>query len=265
VHDAEDVLHRAVRAHDVLEAEAVAELLVQHPVLAHEVAALHGAAQDEEQLVLLQRLREVVESALAHRVHRAVDGAVRGHEDDAGPRGLLGELGQELDAVHVRHLEVGEDDVEGLARRRLQGLAAVGGGGRLVALRLQDHLEDVALAPFVVYDENLPFTIGGSRRRECRGVTTTNAPPYALRATPPAARRRVNRLLAVHRSPLGRSRDQDLSRRRVRRAVGDQGQRDARGGAWPGSLSRTIVPPWSDTIFLVRARPRPKPVSLVEK
>ena len=85
VHDAEDVVHGAVRAHDVVEAEAVAELLLQHPVLAHEAAPLQRALHHEQHLVALERLRQVVEGSLAHRLHRAVDRAVGGHQDHAEP------------------------------------------------------------------------------------------------------------------------------------------------------------------------------------
>jgi hypothetical protein len=99
VHDAEHVLHRPVGAHDVVEPEAVAELLAEHPVLAHEMGPLHGPAQDHQQLVLLEGLGQVIESALAHGVHGAVDGAVGGHEDHEGRLRELHDLAQQLDAL----------------------------------------------------------------------------------------------------------------------------------------------------------------------
>jgi hypothetical protein len=114
VHDAEDVLHGPVLAHDVAHAEPLPQLLPQHPVLAHQVAALHGPAQDDQDLVLLQRLGQVVEGPLLHGVHGAVDRPVRGHERHTQTRLRGQELRQQVDAVHVRHLEVGEHHVERL-------------------------------------------------------------------------------------------------------------------------------------------------------
>ena len=170
-----------MRAHDVVEAEAVAELLVQHPVLAHQVRPLHRPAQHEQQLVLLQGLGQVVEGALAHRVDGAVDGPVGGHQDDEG-RGLqLEDLAQQLDAVEVGHLQVGEDDVEGAALGGLEGLAAVAGGGGLVALRLQDHLQDVALAALVVDDEDPAL----HEPRACAAIAGSAARGRTMRAVVP--------------------------------------------------------------------------------
>ena len=202
----------------------VAQLLLQPPVLAHELAALHGPAQHQQQLVLLQRLREVVERALAHGVDGAVDGAVRGHEDHALARLGLLQLREQLDAVEVRHLEVGQHDVEGLGcAAASQRLAPVAGGGGLVALRLQDHLQDVALAPLVVDDEDAALH-ARSAATACRHV----------RSRWPAA----------------------------------AAERAAGCGRWCRGRARSRArssPPWSATILRVSARPRPTPVSLVEK
>ena len=129
------------------------------------------------------------------------------------------ELAQEIDAALVGHLEVGEHDVEGAVARLLQGLAGVAGGGDLVALALQDRLQDVALVALVVDDED-PWL---------HARTTSTG-------------------LAFSPATSG-SRGMDT------RAVVPRS----------GALSSVIEPPWSATILWVRARPRPSPVSFVEK
>ncbi len=59
--------------------------------------------------------------------------------------------GQELHAVHARHLQVGEDQVEGLLFQELRGLQRVVGGGHLVVgIALDDHLQQGQHVQFVI-------------------------------------------------------------------------------------------------------------------
>ena len=68
-------------------------------------------AQREHDLVGLERLADVVVGAGLHRLEREIDVAVRAHHDDRG-RVLLGlERGEQIEAAHLRHAHVGEDDV----------------------------------------------------------------------------------------------------------------------------------------------------------
>ena len=67
-----------------------------------ELGVLPGAVGEELQLLEVHRLLEVVERAELHRLDRALDGAVGGH-DDHGDGGVeLADPPQELDAVHAR-------------------------------------------------------------------------------------------------------------------------------------------------------------------
>ncbi len=86
-------------------------LLLERLVLDAKLPMLGGAPQDRDQLVVAERLLDVVERALVHRLHRRLQRGLRGHEDDrhvgiALPRGR-----EDLDAAHVRHADVGEHDV----------------------------------------------------------------------------------------------------------------------------------------------------------
>ncbi len=73
------------------------------------------------------------------------------------PGWALRSAGEEVDAAHVGHLEVGQHHVEGLVPERLEGVPAVAGRDALVPLRFQDHLEDVPLVLLVVDDEDAPL------------------------------------------------------------------------------------------------------------
>ena len=97
----------------------------------------------------------------AHRRHRVLDGAVRGHHDDIALRRHRLDRFQQRQAVHARHDEVGQDEVDRLALQDPQGLFAFAGdpgalrdrgglvltphAGELAALLGQDAAEEIDL------------------------------------------------------------------------------------------------------------------------
>ena len=96
---------------DRLELVLLLDLLLERAVLAAERLALLGLAEREDDLVRLERLAHVVVGAGLHRLDREVDVAVRAHDDDRR-RVLLGlERREEIEPAHLRHADVGEDDV----------------------------------------------------------------------------------------------------------------------------------------------------------
>ena len=107
------------------------------------------------QLVQLDGLGEIVGRAFLEGVHRGADGGVARHHDDFGAgRHLLDGL-QQLDAVHLLHLQVREDDVELLGLDLLQGLHAVGRNCHLVPFFAQDVLQVGAGDFFVIHHQDL--------------------------------------------------------------------------------------------------------------
>jgi len=79
--------------------------------LPQEALVLEHAIEHDEELVEVDRFGQVVGSARAHGIDGRVHVAERGHHDDRD-RVLAGaKLGDELDAVHSRHLEVRHHDV----------------------------------------------------------------------------------------------------------------------------------------------------------
>ena len=154
VHDAEDLLHAPVGADQVLDPEAAPQLLAQPAVLVHQARALERALDGQEEDVAVEGLGEVVEGSLAHRLDRRVDGPVGGHEHDARPRLLALDGLEEGDPGEIRHLEVGEDHVDGLASQGGQGGAPARRRDDLVPFRAEDQAEDLQLGSLVVDHED---------------------------------------------------------------------------------------------------------------
>ena len=74
-------------------------------------SACRAPADQREQLVLVERLGDVVEGAQLHRLDRGADGLHRGHQDDLQP--LVDRLDplEDLDAVHPGQADVEQDQV----------------------------------------------------------------------------------------------------------------------------------------------------------
>ena len=80
-HDAEDLLDRVAFADDVLEAIFVAQLAAQETVFPEQRLALERVAHHRLQMIVGERLGDVVVGALVQRVHRRFDAGVGGHDD----------------------------------------------------------------------------------------------------------------------------------------------------------------------------------------
>ena len=134
---------------------ALVEGELQPPVLLHELPLAQRVPRHEQDALGFGRLLDEVVGpqlgGLHRRLHRAVPG-----EDDHGRCALFGLQGlQHLEPVHLRHLDVEEDEVGRFALGNLQRGRTVGGEDDLVPLVLEDHLEGRADPLFVVDDEHL--------------------------------------------------------------------------------------------------------------
>src|SRR4029079_7595791 len=110
-------------------AVAAVDLLTEPAVLALEPSELERAADGRAELVVVERLGDVVERALAHRGDGRRHARVRGEENYGKAGTARVQSTEELDAVHLRHLPVGDHGV-GAARlergeRRLAARAAL--------------------------------------------------------------------------------------------------------------------------------------------
>ena len=108
-----DLLHRGARADQALEALAVAlaQLAAQVLGLDPERAALERALDRERERVEVDRLREVVVGARAHRATAEATSPNAVTTMTGRSRSCSRSFAEQLDAVHAGHLEVGDDDV----------------------------------------------------------------------------------------------------------------------------------------------------------
>ena len=151
-----------------------------------------GTPDDRHQLVVAERLLDVVERARVHRLHRRLQRRLCGHEDDRHV-GVMRPRGREhLHAGHLRHADVAQHDVRREPRDHLErGLSAVRQVGR-EALGAQEDLEGLEDARLVVDDEDggrgdaighgaIPDGVGSTGRNTVKpvplGVLSTRITP----------------------------------------------------------------------------------------
>jgi hypothetical protein len=134
-------------------AQQVVQALLQHLVPLDQLAALERLVDQLEQLLAAEGLGEEVVGAVLHRLHRLLDGAEGGEEDDVHVgRDGLGRP-QQLEPGEAGHLEVGDDEVDRPVLQALEGGAAVGGEQHAIPLARQRALEALAQPRIVVGDE----------------------------------------------------------------------------------------------------------------
>ena len=125
---------------------------------------IQGAADDDEELVHLERLLQVVEGAELHRLDGAFDGCVRRHHHDLRPfgAGRRRQLANEVEAGQLRHQVVDDKNVEDALREEPLRLARVAGGEHVVAVAPECRRKRIENLRLVVHEENR--TAGHHRR-----------------------------------------------------------------------------------------------------
>ena len=98
---------------------------------------------------------QVIEGAVFHRLHGAVDGAVSGHHDDRRPGRSGFDFAEQLLAVHLRHFDIAEDQIEGFLVKLLKRLLAVVGGDDGVTFAFQRFGQSRPHFGFVIDDQNM--------------------------------------------------------------------------------------------------------------
>jgi hypothetical protein len=150
----EEIAHRAALAdHEVLH-HAGPEAGPQGLDLAPQLFPLLGLPQGHHHFVGLERLVEIVVRPFAHGGQGAVLGAVPAHHDEQRRAALAAIAPEERDAVHLRHPDVAEDQVERFASGPPQGGVRVGLDGRLVPRLLEQERERLAESGIVVNDQH---------------------------------------------------------------------------------------------------------------
>ena len=108
-----------------------------------------------EQLVELERLREVVVRAGVEAAHHVLDGVARREHEDRRIPTFPPELGRDLEAVLLGKDDVEQDDVVLVHVGQHGAFVPVGGDVHHVPLFLQPLLDESGDLPVVLHDENL--------------------------------------------------------------------------------------------------------------
>jgi hypothetical protein len=131
-----------------------AERGLQAADLGPQLGLLLGAADAEQDLVRPGRFGQVVEGPEGHGAQGRLHVRVGRHEDDVHAQPAAADRVEELEAGHLRHHEVREDDVEVAAGDGAQRGLAVGDARDLVTLAPELKLQHEADILFVVGDEH---------------------------------------------------------------------------------------------------------------
>jgi len=154
--------HGLAPADDVVGGELVLQALAQKQVLALGLGVLGGLVHGEHELVVGEGLGDVVQRPELHGLHRALDAAEGGHDDDRDVGIVLFDVLQHLLAGHLGHLHVRDDHVHlGLVEVGEPGLGIVQGRD-LIARVHEQGLEDQEIVLLVVKDEYLAWHRGGA-------------------------------------------------------------------------------------------------------
>ncbi len=203
---AEQLHHGSALGEDLVELVLGADRLPKLQVLAPQRLALLGLLEHEEDLVGLERLRDVVVGAGLHRLEGEVDRAVGAHHDHHCERRLRLERGEQVEPAHLRHAHVGQDHVRTERLHALERLFT--GAGRLDLVtgtpeKRAQHQPEVFL---VVDDQDAAHGYANISRpivRERKCPATTIAQPSSFFIGFFLAR------CAHRRGPWGRGADRD--------------------------------------------------------
>ena len=124
-------------------------------VLLYQPLLLDGAVDGEREVLQVQRFREMVVRSQPHGLERAVE-LRRSCDHDHGNTGpVLAYRAEEPDAVHPRHVDVGENAVVGDRFEHRQGGLGVCRLFAGVPVRRQAPADDLANVCLVIDDEDL--------------------------------------------------------------------------------------------------------------
>ncbi len=124
----EDFEHPRVAADDVVHAVAAIELGAEVVVFLPHAALRNRPLDRHQQLVVDERLGDVIERAGANRFDRAVRRAVAGHQNDLRGRPVAAALFEQIEAVAVAEADVGQHEVERLLTQLFERIDVTGRG-----------------------------------------------------------------------------------------------------------------------------------------
>jgi len=154
----DEAFHLGAAEHDLIGRDPLfLQASPHHLVFPQQDAALRDPVDVQQEFVEVDGLRDIVDSACFHGLHRRLDRAVGRHHDDVELRVDLLHFLQDLQAVHARHLVVHQEKVV-VGRPDLgEGPLARFGLGNGVAFLAKEITEHLPLDLPVFNDEDAEF------------------------------------------------------------------------------------------------------------
>src|SRR5258708_5258610 len=115
---------------------------------------MHGTLGGADQRARVDRLGQIARGPVLHRLHGALHHRAGGHQDQGNVDVAGAHRPQQLDAVHARHGDVADHQVELPALERLDRLPAVAGSLDVKARRGQGASQHPQQRLLVVYQQN---------------------------------------------------------------------------------------------------------------
>ena len=192
-------LDRGAVADDRVGAANGAELVLQLLYLRAQLLALRRFAHGEHDLFGPERLLHVVVGAFLHRCDGRVGIAVRAHGDDERVTATARVAFDEFEAVHLRHAEIAEHEIDVVRRELAERLFAFARGVHRVPFCAQNPRNRLTKSRLVVNDENLHGRIAATPAgRSSEPADSSGTGKYIMNAAPPS---RAGRTQIVPPSP----------------------------------------------------------------
>ena len=150
-----DPAHCARLADDLLRRRLAVDRLAKALHLVREATVLDGARHREEEELRVDRLRDEVVGADADRADGRLEAALPRDHDDRHVRPRAEHALAQVEAAHLRHLEIREHHVEVLLGDEVERALRVGRRRDLEAMLPERHLEQVAGLLLVVDDKDV--------------------------------------------------------------------------------------------------------------
>ena len=145
--------HLVVLPQDVVERVSHGELLLQHPVFPQKRLLLEGPLHDKSNLVVDDRLGQIVVRPHLDRFDRGLDRAVARDDDRHDLREPVAYRAQKLEAIRLRHVHVADDEVERVPAELRDRLRHRINADYLVALQPQKLGKRIHDDPIVVHQQ----------------------------------------------------------------------------------------------------------------
>lgn len=127
-----------------------------------------AASDDELDLLLLERLGQIIIGALSDGLDRPFHGPEGRQEHDGGVRAALLEFPQHRDAVHGAHEEIRQDEVEAPLAAPRNRVGAVGGCLHVVAFLPQRLHQEVACDRVIIHHQDGSLSVSHQSPLPCR-------------------------------------------------------------------------------------------------